>query len=100
MSPLVKNYLTTRKTLQRLARFFGLPEEKDTHELALSIEEYLRLLFVAARMLRNGVRGIKCEECGDNDGPFGLMGESFLCEPCIERLQNEAICPPKKVAQS
>jgi hypothetical protein len=84
-----ENYLTTRATLQRIARTLGIDPEQETHVLAGEIEEGFRKLARSIGVvLATSELTIKpCCMCGDTEGgPWLIVGNKMFCESCWEAL--------------
>ncbi len=85
MSEPVESYLTTRKSLQRMAKRLGIEQEQESHILAGEIEnrlERLILLFRQTTIVSNRSLNIRCSLCGDDGGPHLVRDGRLICEEC------------------
>lgn len=79
-----KEVLTTRETLERIARRLGIDPDQRMSALAAQIEEAVRV----ARAVRLLTRGVPCGLCGDTEvGPWLVRDGVMVCEACDEILR-------------
>lgn len=87
----VEKHLTTRQTLQRIAKRLGIDTESENHVLAGMIEERvntLTVLFSRTIKIASQSLGIKCSICQDDCGPFvPNTVAGLICEDCHQILE-------------
>jgi hypothetical protein len=94
MSEAVKNYLTTKSALKRIAIALSLDPTHESHILAGEIEE--RIIGIMARnrhvyaFARQALE-LRCSLCNDVDGVLLVREGRLICEDCESILEQRHI---------